>query len=125
LGSNEPNTGTNKNAGQSPKYGHARSAHGSQNNQAKIRARFNDPYASSHQGHFSNNKMIEEAYNTAIQRYSTGYSSQGNWVVHVKVSRASYVYTRGGGTYTTKWVRVVFDGSSATKLRTAFPFLLP
>lgn len=93
------------------KYGHARDRHGSQRSvqSMKDRARSrNKP-----QGHFSDNRLIEEAFEKAP-------STPG--VHDVTVSRPSRVHYPDGTDKSTDVVRVVIgaDGEPTT----AFPYIL-
>jgi len=91
------------------KYGHARSEHGSQRpaQQLKDRARS----SGNNQGHFSDNRLIEEAFSKAP-------TTKG---AHpVAVSSPSNVYTPSGQTLTTKDV-IVAIGAKGPK--TAYPFI--
>lgn len=95
-----------------PKYGHARSQHGSQRKAQALKDRatnINDPKP---QGHFSDNRMIEEAFSLAPR--TPGAHS-------VIVSRPSFVYTPQGETLITRHVMVVIHPVRGP--RTAYPYI--
>ena len=90
------------------KYGHARNQHGSQLKKQQVMDRaktLNKP-----QGHFSDNRMIEEAFDKAPKTPG---------VHDVKVSQPSNVYYPDGTTKTTNIVRVVIRDKPIT----AYPYV--
>ena len=95
----------------SKKYGHARQRHGSQLKKQQLMDRAktsNDP-----QGHFSDNRMIEEAFDKAPKTPG---------IHDVKVSQISNVYYPDGTTKTTDIVRVVIYENRGPV--TAYPYIL-
>ncbi len=98
----------------SKKYGHARSEHGSQRNaqELKNRARKAPHGIGQPQGHFSDNRMIEEAFGKAP-------STPG--VHDVQVSKPSKVYYPNGQEKETDIVRVIISEKKGP--RTAYPYI--
>ncbi len=91
------------------KYGHARSEHGSNRPAQQLIDRAKSK--NQNQGHFSDNRLIEEAFTKAPKE-------QG--VHNVVVSRASNVYTPDGKVLSTRTVRVVIGKKGPT---TAYPYI--
>jgi hypothetical protein len=94
----------------SKKYGHARNQHGSQNNAQKLIDRAKNPKDPGPVGHFSDNRMIEEAFAKAPNTHG---------VHDVKVSQPSKVYYPDGTVKTTDIVRVVIRDRPIT----AYPYI--
>ena len=93
------------------KYGHSRNEHGSQNSTQSMMDRAkgrNKP-----QGHYSDNRMIEEAFEKAP-------STPG--VHDVVVSKPSTIYYPDGSSKSTNIVRVVI--SDKKEPTTSFPYIL-
>jgi RHS repeat-associated protein len=95
----------------SKKYGHARNRHGSQNSTQSMMDRTKT--TGKPQGHFSDNRMIEEAFNKAP-------STPGSY--DVKVSQPSKVYYPDGTVKTTDIVKVVISENKGPV--TAYPYIL-
>ncbi|WP_284452864.1 RHS repeat domain-containing protein [Pseudomonas protegens] len=101
-------------AGKSSKrYGHARSEHGSQRKAQELMDRAKNPKDPKPQGHFIDNRMIEEAFEKAP-------TTPGVHDVHV--SKQSNVYYPDGTTKTTNIVRVIISERKGPT--TAYPYVL-
>ena len=99
----------NHQAGKSPKkYGHARNRHGSQLKKQQVMDRAKTK--GEPRGHFSDNRLIEEAFDKAPKTPG---------VHDVKVSQPSNVYYPDGTTKTTDIVRVVIRDKPIT----AYPYV--
>jgi len=97
----------------SKKYGHARSEHGSQRKAQELIDRAKNPKDPKPQGHFSDNRMIEEAFEKAP-------TTPG--VHDVKVSRQSNVYYPDGTIKSTDIVRVIISERKGPT--TAYPYVI-
>ncbi|WP_025123973.1 RHS repeat-associated core domain-containing protein, partial [Serratia sp. H1w] len=93
------------------KYGHARNRHGSQHSEQSMRDRARS--TGNPQGHFSDNRMIEEAFEKAP--ITPG-------VHDVKVSQSSNVYYPNGATKDTYIVKVIISENKGPV--TAYPYVL-
>ena len=101
----------NYQAGKSTKkYGHARNQHGSQLKQQQIIDRAKNSKDPKPVGHFSDNRMIEEAFDIAPK--TSGAHD-------VKVSQPSKVYYPDGTIKTTDTVRLVIRDKPIT----AYPYV--
>jgi len=92
----------------SKKYGHARNRHGSQKSEQSLRDKGRSK--NKDQGHFQDNKMIEESFSLAPDTVG---------VHDVEVSVPGNVYHVDGGTTTTNTVRVVIGEDGPI---TAYPY---
>ncbi|MNN74740.1 hypothetical protein D3C81_1909710 [compost metagenome] len=102
----------NHKAGMSTKkYGHARNRHGSQHSEQSMKDRARS--TGNPQGHFSDNRMIEEAFEKAP--ITPG-------VHDVKVSQSSNVYYPNGTTKNTDVVKVIISENKGPV--TAYPYVL-
>ncbi|WP_244599762.1 RHS repeat domain-containing protein, partial [Escherichia coli] len=95
------------------KYGHARSEHGSQRKAQELMDRAKNPRDPGPQGHFSDNRLIEEAFEKAP-------ATPGVW--DVKVSKSSNVYYPDGTTKVTDIVRVIISEKKGPV--TAYPYVV-
>ncbi|WP_276614412.1 RHS repeat-associated core domain-containing protein, partial [Pectobacterium brasiliense] len=92
------------------KYGHSRSTHGSQNSPESMKDRARS--TGKPQGHYSDNRMIEEAFDKAP-------STPG--VYDVTVSKPSMVYYPDGSSKSTDVVRVIISEKKGPV--TSFPYV--